>query len=92
MENKTFCFVIGTPNRTYFISATSGQEMYDWVMALRSARAELCAENPNGKRLADVNVRAEKRKKKREKNFFAEISFSLDQRNRSKTFGRRHQD
>jgi len=57
IDNKSFCFVIATPSRTFFISSSSALEMYEWVQALRSAKAELCAENPSGKRSSDINIK-----------------------------------
>jgi len=42
------CFVICTPGRDYFVSAETGESMYDWVQVLRAARRYLCSPHAYG--------------------------------------------
>ncbi len=48
--NQPYCFTITTPSREYFINADTGEDMYDWIQALRTAKHYLGAPSKFGNR------------------------------------------
>jgi len=57
IDNKTFCFMISTPGRDFFISADSGKDMFDWVQNLKIAKSFYCTPKATGKRVSDFNIK-----------------------------------
>jgi len=45
---QTYCFTITTPSREYFINAETGEDMYDWIQALRTAKSYLSSPSKYG--------------------------------------------
>lgn len=46
--DRPFCFMVSTPNRDYYISPDTGDDMYDWIQTIRMARHYLCTPNTFG--------------------------------------------
>jgi len=57
MDNKSFCFVVKTPGREFFISADNAKDMYDWIQSMKSARLSVCTTRTTGQSAADINVK-----------------------------------
>jgi len=57
IDNRVNCFVVETSSRSYYIIADSPKEMYEWVVALKSARALLSTQRPNGTKASQIDVK-----------------------------------
>eukprot|EP01116_Phalansterium_solitarium_P017670 TRINITY_DN4410_c0_g1_i1.p1 TRINITY_DN4410_c0_g1~~TRINITY_DN4410_c0_g1_i1.p1 ORF type:complete len:206 (+),score=25.31 TRINITY_DN4410_c0_g1_i1:84-620(+) len=57
LNGRAFCFQIVTASRTWIIQAASGQDLYGWVQAMRSAQKFLCMTLPAGKKVAQIDIR-----------------------------------
>jgi len=57
IDNRANCFVVETPSRSFFITADSPRDMYEWVEALKSAKALLSRQDPNGSKASQIDVK-----------------------------------
>jgi len=57
IDNRTCCFLIDTSSRSFYVTADSAKEMFDWVQALKSAKSQLSIVQENGKKAPQIDVK-----------------------------------